>query len=470
MSSAVGLGLEGLRGGSVPVVPRPARRWRTRVALPAGILLAGLGLLAYAARASLSPATQVRVVPVIARAAGGQGGEGTAAGAEQVVQAPGWVEPDPFAIVVPALVEGVIEEVLVLEGEKVEAGQVVAKMIDDELRLQEATARAMVAEREAGVASAVAAVEVPRAAVREAEAEADMVRDEIGRIREVVASGGASVGELRRLEIRLTGLEAGIAKAQSEVAMAQAGLASARTALDTSHALHAEAALRVERTRVKSPAGGVVMSRLVEPGIRMSMSSTPGEVSAMSGAVLRLYDPARLQVRVDVPLSDAARIGAGMRAEITTEALGSQRFEGVVTRVVHEANIQRNTVQFKVRVESPSPVLKPEMLVRVRFRVRGDGGTGGGIAGDASDTGGLELLVPRRVLTDADGDRARVWVVETTGTAVRAAVREVRLGREEGDEVVITSGVRPGDRAIDGVPAGLRPGARVRVAGEEGGS
>ena len=56
----------------------------------------------------------------------------------------------------------------------------------------------------------------------------------------------------------------------------------------------------------------------------------------MSGAVVRLYDPARLQVRVDVPLVDAAKVGVGTAAQITTEALPNVVFRGSVTRVVHE--------------------------------------------------------------------------------------------------------------------------------------
>ena len=52
-----------------------------------------------------------------------------------VAQASGWVEPDPYPIYVTALSDGVIEKLLVLEGDKIEADQVIAEMVDDDARL-----------------------------------------------------------------------------------------------------------------------------------------------------------------------------------------------------------------------------------------------------------------------------------------------------------------------------------------------
>src|SRR5512146_1967185 len=110
-----------------PVIPPPASRWKTRVLLPAGILLAFSGVLAASGRDALFPGTEVRVVPVVVKtaAAGDAGGSVTS-------QAAGWVEADPFPIYVAALADGVVKEVPVLEGETVKAGQVVARLVADD--------------------------------------------------------------------------------------------------------------------------------------------------------------------------------------------------------------------------------------------------------------------------------------------------------------------------------------------------
>ena len=57
-------------------------------------------------------------------------------------QAAGWVEPRPQPVVVSALVEGIVDEILVVEGQAVQANQIVAKMVsrDAEIAVQRAAA------------------------------------------------------------------------------------------------------------------------------------------------------------------------------------------------------------------------------------------------------------------------------------------------------------------------------------------
>jgi len=61
----------------------------------------------------------------------------------------------------------------------------------------------------------------------------------------------------------------------------------------------------------------------VEPGSRVTAFS---ENDAMA-RVASLYDPARLQVRVDVPLADAAKIGREQSALVTSEILPDMAFD-----------------------------------------------------------------------------------------------------------------------------------------------
>jgi HlyD family secretion protein len=482
------------RGPAAPVamnpsqqasIPAPARRWKTRVLVPLIVLGSALGLVSYAARGVLVPALDVRVVPVVVKAAAMSTGDpsgrtpavsGSAQGGSgaTLVQAPGWIEPDPFAVGVPALAEGVVKEVLVLEGDRVESGQLVARLMDEELRIAERVRRATVAEREADLGKARASVAPARAAVQVEEAAVHELRDEITRQRELVTAGAVSAGEFHRREIRLEGLEARVTQARAAVEQAEASVRQAEAALETARASLAEATLRLERAEIRSPVAGVVMTRLIEPGSRITMGSKGGESSGggMSGTVMRLYDPARLQVRVDVPLADAAKIGIGTPAQVTTEALAGASFAGTVTRVVHEANIQRNTVQFKVAIKDPSPLLKPEMLTRVRFQPRAETvavGASDRLGPRAETSGGLGLYLPAGVLLDRKDGIAKVWIARPVSPSVTTAdLRELTLDPADstGDAVRIVSGVAAGERAIASAPASLRPGTRVRVVGE----
>lgn len=436
-------------------VPRPAFRWRTRVLLPVLVLVAVAALLAWAARDALWPAVEVRVVPVVAKPRGGDAeqavGDASVAPRERtLVQAPGWIEPAPFAVLVPALTDGVVAEVLALEGQRVEAGQVLARLIDTDARLALRRAEAELAERDAAAARA-------RADLDGAAARAAVLRDELGRKRPLAADGSVSAADLARLTHQLRAMEADVASASAALAAAEAARATQQVAVE-------QAALALSRTEIRAPAAGVVLSRSIEPGTRLAMTS-PGPGEAHELGVMRVYDPENLQARVDVPLADAARVQVGAAARIVSEALPDRQFLGTVTRAVHEANIQRNTVQFKVRIENPDPALKPEMLVRVRILGGGEHGT---TADTAGANAGLVLLLPESVLSDVREDSAAAWFVvrDARGRSI-AARRTLALGaRHEGGYVEIVSGVGPTDRAIADPPSSLHDGARVRVAGE----
>jgi multidrug efflux pump subunit AcrA (membrane-fusion protein) len=478
--------------GTTAVIARPKARWATRLLVPAVVLLATGGLLAYAARDALQPRLEVYVAAAIPKESATStpppdNAEATQEPAESpadaplgpvAVQAPGWIEPAPYAVSVPALAEGVVKEVLVLEGERVEAGQVIARLINDDAKLLLRAADATVAERDTDVARARAALATAESQVEVERTAAAELRDEVTRKRELVGAGGLSEGTFRRMEIRLGGLEAKIATAEKMVNEARAALAQAESAHAAAHVLHDEAALRLARMEVRSPVAGVVLARLVEPGSRISMSGKGGDAGpagAMMGAVLRVYDPAKLQVRVDVPLADAAKVSVGTRATVSTEALADQTFSGVVSRVVHEANIQRNTVQFKVALDAPSPVLKPEMLTRVKLHApaitSGQRGTstGGGEASGRGEGGDMMLLVPTVAVTSAGEDTGQVWVVDTSGGSPVARRRDIATtpSADEGFTAV-TGGLRLTDRVILDPPSppAIQDGTRLKVLGE----
>src|SRR6185295_2686703 len=107
------------------------RSWRlgTRVVLPGIVLFGFLAVVAWAARDRLLPARQVTIMPVVTTQSDIQS-EGT-----PLFQAAGWIEPRPTPIHVTALAEGVVEKLLVVEGQKLKAGEQVALLIQDDARL-----------------------------------------------------------------------------------------------------------------------------------------------------------------------------------------------------------------------------------------------------------------------------------------------------------------------------------------------
>ena len=485
----------------------PASRWRTRVLLPAVVLALFAGVLLYAARDALLPAMEVRVAPVISKSVSGSAGS-------VAFQAAGWVEADPFSSYASALTDGVLKEVLVLEGQRVTAGQIVARLIDDEAKIALARAEADVRQRQAELRAAEATLAAAKAqwdnpvereravavaesmlleiqaniAKREGDvavekARADELRDTFARETELSRARAVAEGQRIQTGLRLKTQEALIASTEADVqvlsaklktqqaervaanenlrlriiekkdlAAAEAALQQAQAALDTASAVRDDAKLRLERMDIRAPISGVVQERFVEPGTKMMLSAT----EMNSNHALRIYDPEKLQVRVDVPLADAARVGAGQDATLVVDVLRDTTFKGKVTRILDQADIQKNTLQVKVAIEKPVPELKPEMLARMQF-----------IAAESKSgtTKERERLFALSSTLQRDGAKATVWIVDKGAHIAQHKSVSVGSGRQ-GDWVEITDGLQPGDALIAGDTSKLREGERVRIIGE----
>jgi RND family efflux transporter MFP subunit len=190
---------------------------------------------------------------------------------------------------------------------------------------------------------------------------------------------------------------------------------------------------------VKSPAKGVVLSRHVTAG---------HSLSADNRAVVSLYDPEDLQVRVDVRQENAARVRIGQTVEVTTDAEPDRRYRGTVIRVDPLADLRKNTIQAKVKLAETGPRLHPEMICRVRFLA----------SPSAPDVAASPepLAVPASAVTEAGG-RTSVFVVR----AGRAALLTVRVGEERDGRREVLGGLTEGDRVVTNPPPDLSDGAEV---------
>ncbi|MHC4700665.1 MAG: efflux RND transporter periplasmic adaptor subunit, partial [Planctomycetota bacterium] len=232
------------------------------------------------------------------------------------------------------------------------------------------------------------------------------------------------------------------AKAQVEMAKAQIVLAEVTVS---------EAQLRLGRMKIRAQTDGVVMTRLAVPGSKVMLDGDMKE----SAHVVYLYDPQKLQVRADVPLADAAQVGVGQKAKIIVDVLPDEEFTGHISRIVHEADITKNTLEVKVAIDNPSPELKPEMLARVKFM---------GSESEDTNSTAMRIFVPERLCRDRSGDKARIWLVTAQSTA---KLQDITLGGNQQDGWVdVVSGLNLGDAVIADPADGLEDGQKVRTKGE----
>jgi HlyD family secretion protein len=492
-------------------IPPPPFRWKTRIALPLAIAMATIGILGYAAWNAWAPAIDVRGTPVVLAATmaasipenGIAPGDGAPTANGATVQAAGWVEPLPYPVFATALAEGVVDELLVLEGDRVTKGQVVARLIATDAAIGVDRARGELHRAESMLVAAqteleslveqhraVGVAEAKRSAAEAALDELGAERaaatamlaeleDELQRKQALAKSGAVSDLEIAQLGFRIdaqratvrgfaakrVGLEAGRAEADADLEAARrsrdllvrerAELGKAEAERTVAEAALREAELRLSRMSVSAPVDGIVLARLVSPG--MMVSSAPSSVDG--GRILSLYDPKELQVRADVPNADIALVGIGQRVEIKVEALPNATLTGEVLRITAQADIAKNTVQVKVRVIEPPPELRPEMLCRVRILTGSSAAVGSDAsAGSNSTSARQRVFAPKTLL---DGGYAVVAGSLREGFA-RAERRQITTGSQERDGwIEIIDGLRPGDVLLD--PHTVPDAARVRV-------
>ena len=291
-------------------------------------------------------------------------------------QASGWIEPEPLPLKVTSLVDGVIEEVLVLEGEAVRKGQVLARLVREDFELD--------------LAGAQRALETARAEAEANEAAVRAVGARIATLEKEVAAGKLRLLELEDRRDRLAGVSGGgvsdedIAQAKLRVqthrgelealAISRAELESGEARLLSMREAHrakvgaaetevARRSLALERTEVRAPMDGRVLRLFAVPGKKSML----GMDDMDSATIATLYQPERLQARIDVPLEEASGLFVGQAVRVRSNFLPDRPFLGRVVRLAGEADLQRNTLQVKVLLEDPDPRLRPEMLCRGEF-------------------------------------------------------------------------------------------------------
>ncbi len=462
--------------------PHGKRRWFSRYLLP-GLILSGLlALIGWAARESLLPSRPVTVVPVVTMRGADQPG-----GAPLFVAA-GWVEPRPTPILVTALAEGVVERLLVVEGQEVKPGEPIARLVDADARLALASAEAELKQREAEAQVLLAKTEtdllylpfqLKAAEAQSRFARTDYEKKEAARssVPEVqiymadrdMTMAKAKVDELtvrnKRLEREvstlkrmadsflkgeswaphapLTDTEAAMKANLIRIEQAQVGVDSAR--------------LRLERMSVRAPIGGRVLSLVARPGSRL-MGQSPMH-AADASTVVTLYDPKRLQVRADVRFEDLPGVQPGQPVRIESPAVPRGAVDGTVLLVTSIADIQKNTLQVKVAIADPPPVLKPDMLVQTTFLSPHPKDNAEHIV-DA-----FQVAVPRSLVDTSQGG-ARVWVADQAGGVGRQ--RSIKLGRPLTAELVeVTEGLTAADKLIVAGREGLSDGERIKIVGED---
>lgn len=273
-------------------------------------------------------------------------------------------------------------------GDRVERGQIIARMDDDE-HVQD-------------VAQAEAELQVAQAQVEEARSNLTAARRELERIQQLRRQNLASESQLDAAQAEAQALESRVRVALAQVAQRQAALEAAR--------------VRLSYTVIRADWEGeygvrVVGERLVDEGTTLS-ANTP---------VVSLLGIGELLAVVYAAERDYPRLHLGQDALISVDAYAGERFAGQVLRIAPQFREASRQARIEVRVPNPEERLKPGMFVRVQVQLA---------QADDAQVVPVEAVVSRN-------RQSGVFLVEEGDEGPVARFVPVRTGISEGSRVQI---------------------------------
>lgn len=261
-------------------------------------------------------------------------------------------------------IDGRLIEILVREGSLVATGAPLFRVDDAELKAQ----------------------------VTRAEAERDLARQALDRTRGLLAEKAAAPADLERAEAQMRSTQAALELLQ----------------------------VRLDRTTVRAPFGGVAGARLVSVGDYVT--------NATRLISLQTVNPQRASFQVPERYSE--RLKEGQRVLFQVAALPGRDFRGTVDFVDPQVQLPGRTITVKASVPNPDRILQAGMFIEARL---------------ATETRLHAIVVPEDAITQIQGG-AFVWTV-VDGKAAR---KRVDLGVRTPGYVEILNGVAVGDQVVVG--------------------
>jgi cobalt-zinc-cadmium efflux system membrane fusion protein len=305
---------------------------------------------------------------------------------------------------VGAITDGRIMQVLVRVGDKVDKGQVLARLFSHDVHESRALYRRALAE------------------CNRLQANLEYARRQRDRMRRLLEMKAASQEQLDTAENELRNAETALRAAEIEVNRTRQHLVEFLE-IPVEGPEHREPGVAAlsddDLIPIRAPAAGTVISRLV----------TAGAVVQPSGELFVISDLSTIWVIANVQEEFLPLVRPRMGARVSVQAYPDRRFAGRVIRVDEKLDPETRTVQAILEIDNRAGLLKPEMYA---------------VAELEAGSSGRGLFIPQTAIQDLTGQAA--VFVETRPR--RFEPRPVETGRSLDSLVEIRRGLKPGERVV----------------------
>ncbi|MGH9341744.1 MAG: efflux RND transporter periplasmic adaptor subunit [Acidobacteriota bacterium] len=315
--------------------------------------------------------------------------------------------------------EGIIQRVLVEEGDFVEQGQVLSILDTADLEIQQKLAEQQLSQAQLQLEQSK--IQEQKAALQIENTQAELRRQE-----KAFAEKLVSEQEVAIYRYRIDELQYDRRMAVSEVSELNHRVQELLAEIE-------RVKLQISHSRVLAPFSGYITQRTVEIGQTIRNLDSLFRLGAFSP----LY--------ADAHLSElAARlIHPGQKAIVSLGADGARAAKGRVARISPVVDDSTGTVKVTVELVPTDRTFKPGAFVRVQIE---------------TDARQNTILIPKRALLEED-DQNFIFVVDGD-TAYR---RQITLGYESESEVEVRGGLSVGEQVVVAGQGALKEGSKIRV-------
>lgn len=276
------------------------------------------------------------------------------------------------SVVLSFKIGGRLAERMVDEGQTVQAGQVVGRLEDEELKeernsrsAEERASKAAVSDLEAG--SRREEIAQGEAALARISAESERVARDAVRAEELFRREVIPLKDLDAARAGRDAAAAGVREAEQRLRLLKIGsrpdaVRQARARAEGASAGRALAETRLSQSILSSPLSGLVLSKHAEPGEMLAAGAPVVTVGKMDEVWLRGY----------IPESELGRVKVGQSAHVTVDTRPGRSFDGRLSFIASEAEFTPKNVQtekervklvyrIKIAISNPKGELKPGM-------------------------------------------------------------------------------------------------------------
>jgi HlyD family secretion protein len=339
------------------------------------------------------------------------------AGPKTVLNASGYVVARRAATC-GSKVTGKVTDLLVEEGMRVKAGDVLARLDDSDTLASLNLAKAqLVAARSAIEQIKVQLDLAERTLVRETLLAKTKVETDLGFDQAKASANG--------LKAQLNLQQAQIVVAERQVTVLQA---------------------QQDDQIIRAPFSGVVTTKDAQPGEMISPLATPGGFNRTG--LCTIVDEDSLEIEIEVNQDHLNKVTPGQPVIATLDAYPDWPIQATVFAIIPTADRNKGTVKVRIKFKNRDPRILNQMEVRAAF-----------LEPNQKSPRRQGVLVPRLALRDKGGDQF-VWIVKD-GHAQR---RPITVADYVDDQVLVSAGLTAGEAVVVDNHADLSEGARIQQA------